>query len=269
MKTFHVKNFDHFQHYKDRAPPWIKLYNELLDNYEFGCLQDACKMHLVAIWLLASRSDNKIPYDAVWIGKRINATEKVDLDALVKAGFIVLDQTQQQDASAPLADCLSREETEGETETDRGLTPSCGSEEKFSRETLEQAKSLWNKAGLEHGFPSIAFLNDTRRKSLKLRLGEVGGLDGWQAMLEIIGKSPHLLGDNDRGWKVTFDWILKPSNLTKVMESNYVRVKAIRPNSIAAGFDEIDEAIRSRSTASVEDSEEDPFGLPRLRQSAA
>lgn len=117
MKTFSVKNFDKFQHYKDRAPPWIKLYNELLDDYEFGRLQDASKMHLIAIWLLASRSENKIPYDPEWIARRINATDMVDLDALARAGFIVVDQelhNAEQVASKPLAECLPRERVEGE-----------------------------------------------------------------------------------------------------------------------------------------------------------
>lgn len=110
MKTFSVKNFEKFQHYKDRAPPWIKLYNGLLEDYEFGGLPDASKMHLIAIWLLASRSDNKIPYDSKWVAGRINATEKVDLDLLVKRGFILLDQEEKQVASKPVAECLSREE---------------------------------------------------------------------------------------------------------------------------------------------------------------
>lgn len=117
MTFFSVKNFEKFQHYKDRAPPWIKLYNELLDDYEFGRLQDASKMHLIAIWLLASRSENKIPYDPEWISRRINATDPVDLDALQRAGFIVVDQPLQtvgQDASKPLAKCLSRDRGEGE-----------------------------------------------------------------------------------------------------------------------------------------------------------
>ena len=128
MKTFSVKNFERFQHYKDRAPPWIKLYNELLDDYEFGRLPDASKMHLIAIWLLASRSDNKIPYDAAWVARRINANTKVDLTLLACSGFIVVDQPLQgveQDASNTLADCKQnacletegekrREETEGE-----------------------------------------------------------------------------------------------------------------------------------------------------------
>lgn len=114
VTTFSVKNFERFQHYKDRSPPWIKLYNELLDDYAFGTLPDATKMHLIAIWLLASRSDNKIPYDAEWVAKRINATEPVDLVTLSKAGFIIVDET----CSNTLAERseVARPEREGETE---------------------------------------------------------------------------------------------------------------------------------------------------------
>lgn len=100
--TFSVKNFERFQHYKDRSPPWIKLYNELLDDYDFGLLPDASKMHLVAIWLLASRSDNKIPLDPKWIARKISATDPVDLTILKNAGFI----EYNQDCSEPLAECL-------------------------------------------------------------------------------------------------------------------------------------------------------------------
>jgi hypothetical protein len=122
VKTFSVKNFQRFQHYKDRSPPWIKLYNELLDDYEFGRLPDASKMHLIAIWLLASRSDNKIPYDAAWVSRRINANTKVDLTLLACAGFIVVDQQVQsveQDASNTLADCKQDACLEGEERRDR------------------------------------------------------------------------------------------------------------------------------------------------------
>lgn len=121
---FSVKNFDKFQHYKDRAPPWIKLYNELLDDYEFGSLPDASKMHLIAIWLLASRSANKIPFDPMWVSRRINANDPVNLQLLADRGFIVLDQelhNTEQVASAPLAECLSREERETEESREESL----------------------------------------------------------------------------------------------------------------------------------------------------
>jgi hypothetical protein len=80
---------------------------------------DATKMHLIAIWLLASRSENKIPFDPKWVARRINATEAVDLELWPERGFILLDQelqTAEQVASKPQAECLSREREEGETE---------------------------------------------------------------------------------------------------------------------------------------------------------
>jgi hypothetical protein len=122
MRIFSVKNFERFQHYKDRNPPWIKLYNELLDDYEFGCLQDASKMHLIAIWLLASRSENKLPYDPEWVARRINATDPVNLDELVRRGFLLTDQplpNAEQVASDALAECLPRDR-ERDRERDRG-----------------------------------------------------------------------------------------------------------------------------------------------------
>jgi len=111
-----VTNFERFQHYKDRSPPWIKLYNELLDNYEFACLQDASKAHLIAIWLLASRSSNRLPYDSEWIERRVSANSKVDLDELLEAGFIELEQL----CSSLLAERKqpASPEREGEGETD-------------------------------------------------------------------------------------------------------------------------------------------------------
>lgn len=109
-----VKNFERFQHYKDRSPPWIKLYNDLLDDYEFARLQDASKWLAVGLWLLASRYNNRIPADPEWIGRRINATEPVDLQPLLNAGFI----TMYQDASDTLAGRKQDDDLETETETE-------------------------------------------------------------------------------------------------------------------------------------------------------
>src|SRR4051812_37350662 len=112
-QTFSVKNFERFQHYKDRSPPWIKLYNELLDDYGFGLLPDANKLHLVAIWLLASRSNNRVPFDPAWIAKRISATERVDLELLRVSGFIEVHGARKtQAARKPNADPEREAETE-------------------------------------------------------------------------------------------------------------------------------------------------------------
>ncbi len=118
-QTFSVRNFERFQHYKDRSPPWIKLYNELLDDYRFAVLPDASKWHLVAIWLLASRSDNEIPADTKWIAGHIGATEQVDLTPLQEAGFIVTGQCRSDPPAACAQSAMPERESETEGETEK------------------------------------------------------------------------------------------------------------------------------------------------------
>jgi len=120
MDYFTIKNWDKFQHYKDRMPPWIKLHRELLNNYEFTRLQDASKLHLMLLWLLASQTDNKLPVDPEWLKNALHIDTSPDLEALFNAGFIEID-------SALLADCKQVDivETEAEAykqETDKTPT---------------------------------------------------------------------------------------------------------------------------------------------------
>ena len=114
MIYFSIKNFDKFQHYKDRNPPWIKLHNCLLEDYDFSCLQDASKLHLILIWMLASRMENKIPLDPEWIKIKLNLDKAPDIKLLIDKGFLVCD-------SDVLAGCLQDAipEREGETEKRR------------------------------------------------------------------------------------------------------------------------------------------------------
>lgn len=115
MDYLMVPNLEKYQHYKDRTPPWIKLHNSILEDYEFGSLPDASKYHLVAIWLLASRTSNKLPADSGWISKKIEATGKVNLDLLVEHGFLeyILEdqevQSVEQDASKKLSESKQKD----------------------------------------------------------------------------------------------------------------------------------------------------------------
>jgi hypothetical protein len=122
-----VVAWDRFQHYKDRNPPWIKFYNSLLEDPGMAGLPDASKAHLYGIWLLASRLGNRIPADSHFIGRRINATAKVDLKSLVLMGFLEPVRECLQHASEMLATCArplrgaytETEQSRGERETER------------------------------------------------------------------------------------------------------------------------------------------------------
>lgn len=122
IQYLEVKNWDKFQHYKDRSPPWIKVHRELLDDYEFTRLQDASKLHLILIWVLASQLDNRIPNDPAWIAKKIGATEIINLNILIAKNFlsVVQDASKPQtSASNVLAKCSPETEAEAEAEAYR------------------------------------------------------------------------------------------------------------------------------------------------------
>jgi hypothetical protein len=91
VKYLSIKSFDDLQHYKrkDWSPPWIKLYNRLLDDYEFLKLSETAQRHLICLWLLASRHNNRIPNDLVHITRAIHAKSAVDLDELILTGFVI------------------------------------------------------------------------------------------------------------------------------------------------------------------------------------
>lgn len=94
------KNWKSFQHYKDRAPSWIKLHKALLDDYEFACLPIASKALAPMLWLLASEyDDGKISATLDKLAFRLHLTRGDLADALnplIEKGFF--------DASEPLAE---------------------------------------------------------------------------------------------------------------------------------------------------------------------
>jgi hypothetical protein len=100
MRYLRVKNWQEFQHYKDRNPPWIKLHRALLDDYEFARLQDASKAHLMLIWLFASQKNGAIPEDPAFLKKKLGLEKEPNLELLINQGLLI----PMQDASSTLAD---------------------------------------------------------------------------------------------------------------------------------------------------------------------
>ena len=113
------KNWDIFQHYKDRCPPWIKLHRDLLNNRDYICLPLASKALAPLLWLLASESKDGV-FDASTeeLVFRLRMTESEVIDGvkpLIDKGFFVI-------ASGVLAErkqvAIPERETERETETE-------------------------------------------------------------------------------------------------------------------------------------------------------
>jgi hypothetical protein len=62
--------------------------------------------------------------------------------------------------------------------------------------------------------------NSQRYKQFHARYTEVGGEELHQ-LIDKIKCSSFLRGENNRGWKVTLEWVMNPNNFDKVIEDKY------------------------------------------------
>lgn len=122
-----IKNWDRFQHFKDRKPIWIKLYRDLLDDLNWHELDGKSAKALVMIWLIASEELGKLP-EIKTLAFRLRMSEKETKEVVTK-----LTQWLDQDDINTISDGYQddmpekrREETdkekEKETDTPSGVS---------------------------------------------------------------------------------------------------------------------------------------------------
>lgn len=70
-------------------------------------------------------------------------------------------------------------------------------------------------------YPKVMKLSSSRKTAIVARLKEYT-LDEIEKAFRMAEDSDFMKGVNDRGWKASFDWMMKDSNLVKVLEGNYV-----------------------------------------------
>ena len=73
---------------------------------------------------------------------------------------------------------------------------------------------------LSPSFPKVKFLSDSMKSGISKILEEFPESDISTAFHK-CEKSSFLKGNNPRKWKASFDWIIKPQNLSKILNGNY------------------------------------------------
>lgn len=68
--------------------------------------------------------------------------------------------------------------------------------------------------------PAVRYLSDARKKAIKARLNSYSEDDLIEAFKKTEA-SEFLKGQNDRNWQANFDWIMKDSNLAKILDGKY------------------------------------------------
>lgn len=69
-------------------------------------------------------------------------------------------------------------------------------------------------------FPRLTTLSDARKKAIKARL-KTYSVEDFQRLFDKAEDSTFLKGGNDRNWSATFDWLIKDTNMAKVLDGNY------------------------------------------------
>jgi hypothetical protein len=112
-----IKNWNQFQHFKDRRPPWIKLYRDLLDDLEWHQLDPVAAKVLVMLWLIASESGGNLP-DKTILAFRLRMSEKDVLTCMNKLSHW-LNQDDINAISTRYQDDSPETETETETKKEK------------------------------------------------------------------------------------------------------------------------------------------------------
>jgi len=137
-----VRNWTNFQHYTKRNPPWIKLHTALLTSKDWVVLDDASRVLAIAIMLLASKNEGKVPADKGYLHRVAYLNNVPDFTPLIKCGFLV---PCEQVASGLLADARPEAETEAEIETEKDSRPSA--KDKAEAEGGQKAFAMTNPPG--------------------------------------------------------------------------------------------------------------------------
>jgi hypothetical protein len=107
-----IRNWKKFQHFKDRKPPWVKLYRDILDDLDWHELDATASKVLIMCWLIASEDDGRLP-PAKTLAFRLRMSEKQTIDCLNK-----LSHWLEQDDISVISDRYQSDSLETETETE-------------------------------------------------------------------------------------------------------------------------------------------------------
>ena len=229
-----IKNWHKFQHFKDRRPPWVKLYRDILDDYEWHQLDPLSAKVLTMLWLIASEDDGRLP-NIKTLAFRLRLTEKQTNES-IKSLSHWLEQDDINMISSQYQDDLPEIETETETETEKDAYASL-SETAFPPCPHQKILSLYSKH-LGH-LPQPRVWDGNRASMLRQRWlqaakpstfspdgykTESDGLAWWDSFFAYIANDTKLTKGFENGgrvWQADLPWIVTANNFAKIIDGKY------------------------------------------------
>lgn len=187
--------------------------------------------------------DTLIPYDVKSLSKLTGVDidtvrvamalfERIGLVKILDTGELYLTQMQEMIGSETDKAQIMRRKRAEEKSISNNVThmlPECYTEKEKEREkdieidkreriNYQEIVDLYNNTCVS--FPRVVSISENRKKAIRARL-KTYCVEDLKKVFEIAEQSDFLKGKNDRNWTATFDWMLKDSNLAKILEGNY------------------------------------------------
>ncbi|SEG05617.1 hypothetical protein SAMN05660865_01633 [Caloramator fervidus] len=89
----------------------------------------------------------------------------------------------------------------------------------FTQAPYEEIKNLFNSICVT--LPKIKNIKGNRQKVVRQRWKENPDINFFKELFEKVNKSDFLSGRSGKWVGCSFDWIMQPSNLQKIIEGNY------------------------------------------------
>jgi len=251
-----VLNWEKYQSYKDRRPPWIRFHKTMLDNYEFQGMSSHARALLPMLWLLASENPDPVSgliqdsYEKITFRLRMDQNEFTSAMAEIEnANFIEVVKPIEtkgciETVTKPYQICNETvtPETETETETEAEAEAERGSPPKKSKLRYQDFMEYWNNTMAQTPIPKIKDMTEKRKRQVKTVVKDI---ETFKAMCSMVLQSEFLTGRNKRGWVATLDFCLNKDKFTKIMEGGYATRKSINNEYTEADKNQIRGFVRA------------------------
>ncbi len=158
-------------------------------------------------------------------GERCGATKQIKVYSAAIGTVPKTEPYQKRNSSKNDLKQSQKRDTEPSWEPSPQDTPNGVSIPADDNLTVGEVEEAWNDLAADCGLPKIAKLTALRKRKAACRIRE-HPFEDWAAALAAIRRSRFLRGDNDRGWRATFNWLLQPETITKLLEGQYDEQKA-------------------------------------------
>jgi hypothetical protein len=233
-----IKNWTKFQHFKDRRPPWVKLYRDILDDLEWHELDPLAAKVLVMLWLIASENEGQIP-DNKTLAFRLRLTEVKTKEIIIK-----LSHWLEQDDINKISKGYQVDLPETETETEREIETDLDAIASLSSTKLpdcphKQILNLYKKHLSHLSQPRV--WEGNRQVNLKNRWKQAAkpsnyspegyktledGLKWWDSFFAYIANDTKLatgFQSKERTWHPDLEWIVNATNFAKIIDGKYAK----------------------------------------------